>query len=192
MIQISTILCSIVLLAVPAVADDPAIGKRPSNSELGFLEEQHDYVIRFATNSQLFKTTTSGISPTSYTTEGGQKRQGKPATWTITMTVEIFHVVKFGGGSWVLLEHPSSPDDFAKWNGMRRALAQLTDARIPELESSSEGKERIQELRKAASREIPTSTTWVNLDHAVAIADVSTEPIKAKLKVNSVKITGGD
>lgn len=181
----------ITVLAVTAAdGDDTTVTCKPPPSELSFLEIGRDYVIRFPDDRQVFKTKKSGVTSTSITTNDGKKRAGKPATWTMTLTVDIFNVVKFGGGSWVLLEHPSSPDDFAKWNGKRRAMAQLTEQRVRELESGSEGTERLQKLRTAASRDLRTARTWVNLDHAIAIADVPTEPVELKLSVQSIDVKG--
>lgn len=183
--------CLIVGFALTtAYADQTSANRSSPTAELGFLEAGHDYIIRFAENSQLFKTSKSGVTSTSYTTDDGEKRAGKPAAWTMTLTVNIFHVVKFGGGSWVLLEHPSSPDDFAKWTGKRRAMAQLTGQYVAKLEADPNGADRLKKLREAASRELPTTTTWVNLDHAVAITDVPTEPVAIELSVESIDIQG--
>ena len=181
--------CLIALLGVTVTyADETTTTAQSPSSELGFLESGRDYIIRFSDDSQLFKKTQSGITSTSYTTEDGKKHPGKPAAWTFTVSVDIFHVVKFGGGSWVLLEHPSSQDDFAKWMGKRRAMAQLTDQRIAQLEADPDGEETLQNLREAASRELRTAKTWVNLDHAVAITDVPVEPVELKFSVQSVEI----
>lgn len=178
----------IAVAASAAVADDTAAASHSPSSELGFLEIGRDYVIRFSGDRHVFKTTTAGVTPTTVTSEDGSQRAGTPATWTMTLTVDIFKVVKFGGGSWVLLEHPSSPDDFSKWNGMRRAMAQLTEQRVSELKSSPEGMKRLKKLRAAASREVRTATAWVNLDHAIAIADVPTESLEFKLSVQAIEV----
>jgi hypothetical protein len=186
------------LLAVAAVsaglrADEaPAgdAGKAPN--ELGFLEAGKDYVIRFPASLGLFRSRTSGISETTYTTSDGKTEPGKPATWTVTTTVEVFRVVRFGGGSWVQLEHPAREDDFMAWNAKRRAMAKLADGGSLPAESDPDGKVRLEQLREAAAREIPTTRTWVNLAHAVAITDVPTEDAKLEVKVRSVEVKHND
>ena len=176
-----------------AVADDPPARDGAEPSHLNFLNPGRDYVIRFPDDLALFKKTTSQVVPTSYTAEDGTKRSGEPATWTMTLTVEIFTVVRFGGGSWFLLEHPSSADDFVKWNNQRRAIAQLADdQRVDEIEAQPDGKQQLQTLRERAARDIPTTRTWVNLDHAVAITEVPTEPLKVKFNIQSVGIDDRD
>src|SRR4051812_38411784 len=97
--------------------------------------------------------------------------------WNITLSVEVFQVVRFGKGSWVLLKHPSNPDDFPRWSAQRRALAILAGPQAEAIKADPDGQERLKRLREAADVEIPTSETWINLDHAIAIAAVPTVEI---------------
>jgi hypothetical protein len=170
------------------LAEAPAQGGREAPGELGFLKTGKDYLIRFSNDIDLFMSTKSGISETSYTTEDGETRPGRPATWRVTLRVEFFRVVRLGGGSWALLEHPEKDDDIAHWNGKRRAMATLGSEVARELEATPEGRERLEKLREAAAREIATTRTWVNLGHAVAIADVPTQIPELKLTVRSVEV----
>ena len=65
------------------------------------------------------------------------------------------------------------------------AIAQLTDENTQKLESSPGGKEKLAKLQRSAKRRIPTSTTWVNLDHAVAITEISSELVELSVNVNA-------
>ena len=147
------------------------------HTELSFLESGRDYIIRFPGDQHLFKVKKSGVTSTTYRADDGSRRAGRPARWTLTLTVEIFRVVEFGGGSWVLLEHPSEQDDFVKWNRKRRAMAQLSGMSALEDTSIPGPPEGLQKLQEAAALEIPTERTWVNLSHAIAIRDVPTGPL---------------
>jgi len=183
-VSVSAILASADETATPSSAASPG--------ELSFLEAGKDYVIRFPASHDLFRHTTSGVSETTETTSDGKTVPGKPAVWRATISIEIFRVVRVGGGSWALLEYPARADDFAKWNGKRRAMAKLADERSLPPESDPEGKEKVTRLHDAASAEIPTARTWVNLDHALAIADVPTEDVKLELKIKSIDVKSDD
>jgi len=95
--------------------------------------------------------------------------------------------VRFGGGSWVLVRHPANLEDSFKWFGQRRAHAILTSKRADEIKAEPDGEEKVARLREAVQREIETTETWVNLDHAVAIADVPTERIELKVSGRSIQ-----
>ncbi len=181
-----------VLCVAHLQAEPPAQDGQAAPSELGFLETGKDYVIRFSNDIDLFTMTKSGVSETTYTTENGETKKGRPATWRMTLRVEFFRVVRLGGGSWALLEHPEKKDEIARWNGKRRAMAILGSEAAHELEATPDGKERLERLREAAAREIETTRTWVNLDHAIAITDVPTQIAKMKLTVQSVEIRDDD
>jgi len=168
--------CGVPLLLVlaQAFADSPPPRENTSPSDVSFLEPGKDYMIRFAEGSDFFKITESGVSQSTYTTEEGKTKQGDPVTWTSTITMLHYQVVRPGGGSWVLLRHAAKPSDFAAWDGQRRAIAILASPQREELEAKPDGKERLERLQQAAEKKIETSETWVNLNHAVTISDVPT------------------
>lgn len=148
------------LAATNGYTDESSVAHRTPTSELGFIEIQRDYIIRFSDDFDFAKARSPGDAP----------------------EVEIFRVLKFGGGSWVLLEYPASPDDVSYWNLQRRAMAQLTEQRVAQLEADPAGAETLQELRNAASRELRTASCWVNLAYAVIIGDVPTDPAESTYK----------
>lgn len=154
-------------------AEEPTNSTKP----LGFLEIGRDYAVRFPDSYSVFKLTKSGI--------GKGVSPKHPATWKVNLQVNMFTVRKHAHGSWVLLEHPKSLEDAAKWNLHKMAIAQLTKENTQKLESSPDGKAKLAELQKSAKRQIPTSTTWVNLDHAVAINEISSELVEVKINVNT-------
>src|SRR5206468_2269339 len=119
------VLCvpAVAILATSALAAPPEDG--PPSKGLGFLEANKDYVIRFPEASNIFKTSRAEVTEATTTTADGQKKSAGPVTWNITLSITVFQVVRFGGGSWVLLRHPTDPDDFLRWSGQRRALAIL-------------------------------------------------------------------
>lgn len=163
------VLCFAVFIS-SAHAEEPNGSAKP----LGFLELGRDYAIRFPDSYSVFKLTKTGIG------------QGKhPSTWKVNLQVNMFTVRKHAQGSWVLLEHPKSLEDAAKWNLHKMAIAQLTKENTRKLESSSDGKEKLAKLQNSAKQQFQTSTTWVNLDHAVAISEIPFELSEIKLNVNT-------
>jgi hypothetical protein len=108
-------------------------------------------------------------------------------TLNFTLSVDVFQVVRFGGGSWVLLRHPASTDDFSRWSEQRRATAILAGPHVEAIRAKPDGQERLRKLKQAAGAKVPTAESWINLDHAIAIAPVPTEEIDLKLSVTSVK-----
>jgi hypothetical protein len=107
----------------------------------------------------------------------------------VTSTVEIFRLLRFGGGSWVLLEHPKKTDDVSLWNGKRRAMAQLNDEELlAALKAGEDGQKRLSQIGELAQREIETTQTWVNLNHAIAITEVPTEEAKLEFSIKSVDV----
>lgn len=167
--------------------DPPATGGREPVSELSFLKPGKDYVIRFPESVTLFTHKSGGMSPTSFISADGTKRPGSPSTWSATISLQVFHVVRLGSGSWALLEHPEKYDDFFKWSTKRRAMAVLAGNEVRKIESTPDGRKRLEELRKEAAQEVETDETWVNLDHAVAIAELPTKDQKYKWSLKSVE-----
>lgn len=164
-----------VLFVVPAFAGSQS-ENTPASNELAFLEQGKDYVIRFPDGHNILRTTKTETTRTTFNSADGQKRPGKRASWTTTFSVRVFHLLRFGGGSWVMLRHPSDPADAPAWFGKRRAMTILkNDSRVASIEAESNGQDRLKELRARATRKIKTSDTWFNLNHAIAIADVPTE-----------------
>jgi hypothetical protein len=179
---------ALVVLIVSLAAAAPPEGG-PSETRFGFLETGRDYVVRFPDGSEIFKTSRAEMTESSYTTATGEKKSGGPVTWNITLNVEVFQVVRFGTGSWVLLRHPSSADDFIRWNAQRRAMAILGGPNVDAIRARPNGQERLTRLKEAAAAKMPTTETWINLDHAVAIAAVPTEDPEMKISIQSIKTT---
>ena len=173
--------------AAAAAADPLATGGSEPASELSFLKPGKDYSIRFPESVTVFSHKSGGLAPTNYIAADGTKTPAPPATWSATMTLQIFHVVRLGSGSWALLEHPTRHDDFITWSIKRRAMAVCASEEADKIEAQPDGKKRLEQLRKEAAQEVETSQTWVNLDHAVAIADLPTKEQKLKLAVQSVE-----
>jgi hypothetical protein len=174
------------ILAVPAVAAPPQ--GDPAPKALGFLEAGNDYIIRFPDSSNIFKHSMAGVTASTYMTADGKTEKGGPASWNATVTLYVFQVVRAGEGSWVLLRHPKSTEDFARWAGQRRARAILAGPQVKALEGTPEGRARLETLRAAAAAKIPTSETWVNLSHAITIAAMPSEDEGPKLTVKSFEI----
>ena len=164
-----SLLCLTILFS-GVQAEEPINSERP----LGFLELGRDYAIRFPDSYSVFKLTKTGIG------------QGKhPSTWKVNLQVNMFTVRKQARGSWVLLEHPKSMENAAKWNTHKMAIAQLTNENIRNLDTSLDGKAQLAKLQESAKQQIQTSTTWVNLDHAVAISEIPSELVELKINVNT-------
>ncbi len=164
---------------------------KSTESDLPFLAPGHDYIIRFPGSIKLFESVTSHVSPTRLTSEDGSSRAGRPATFTLRIQVDIFTVVKLGKAGWALLEHPAAAEDFAKWNGKCRAKALLSEQNIATLQASADRAEHLKRLRDDAAADIKTTRTWVNLAHAIAIADVPGDLAAyqdVNLRVQSVKV----
>jgi len=149
-------------------------------------------VIRFPEASNIFKTSRVEVTEATTTDADGRKTSAGPVTWNITLSINVFHVVRLGGGSWVLLRHPTDPDDFLRWSSQRRALAILAGPHVRAIGDKPDGPERLKKLREAADARIPTSETWVNLDHAIAIAAVPTVEDDPKLSIKSIKFDRKD
>ena len=128
----------------------------PPTPGLDFLQPGKAYLIRFPEGSKLFSMTQSGVSQTTYVTEDGDELPGGPATWSATLTMKAFRVVRLSNSSWVLLEHARNIEDAADWAEQLHANRAVAGAPAQ---------------KPAAKSKIPTVQTWVNLNHAVAISD---------------------
>lgn len=179
-------LLAVTLLATAATAAAPE-GK-PSASGLSFLEVDQDYIIRIPEAINPFKFSQGGITQASAAPAEDGKKSTVPVPWSMTISLQIFQVVRVGSGSWVLLRHPASPEDFSRWSGQRRALAILAGPHVEKIRSKRDGEERLKRLREAADAQIPTSETWVNLDHAIAIAPLPSVEDEPKLSVQSIQV----
>jgi hypothetical protein len=169
-----------------AAAAPPAGGPVPPG--LGFLEAGKDYVIRLPETHDVFKITSAGVSQSTYTTVDGQSGT-MPVPWRSTMTVHIFHVVRFGAGSWVLVKYPANPNDYLSWAFQRQAMAVLAGPGANAIGAKPDGPARLKKLREQASAVIATAETWLNLDHAIAIAAVPAEEPELKLRADGATIT---
>jgi hypothetical protein len=67
----------------------------------------------------------------------------------------------------------------------------MSEQNIAKLEASADGAEHLKRLRDDAAANIKTTRTWVNLTHAIAIANIPGD-LNAyddvKLRVQSVKV----
>ena len=157
----------LVLGAVPSAgAEEPTAGKK-NPSALSFLKPGHDYIIKFPETHNVFRYQRSGVSEI-------KPKDGKAyaSNWHVNLAVEAFKVKTPPQGSWVLLEHPADLQYALAWNMQRIALAQLTDRRIRELESTEEGQAALAQFRDQAAEKIETTETWVNLAQAITIAEI--------------------
>lgn len=154
-------MCMLVLQDVPATSAEP---------ELPFLQVGKDYHIGFPKDRSPFVYSTSGITESYEKRPDGTKANRRPAQWSMNVTLDIFHVTQLSAGSWILVEHPASPKDYALWVGKHRAALRLTNADNLDAESLAISK-------TYASKEIRTTRTWINLDHAVTIKPVSKESL---------------
>ena len=181
----------LVLVLVLGSPKSPVIAEEASalQSDLPFLMPNQDYVIRFSESVKIFENVTTEVLQSTSTDEDGNTRPGSPATVTIRLTIDVFTVVKLGKAGWVFLEHPENFDDIGKWSGRCRAKAILSEENIAKLEATPEGKETLNRLRTQAAFEIQTTRTWVNLNHAIAIADVPHDiPDCGKLKLQILPV----
>ncbi|MCA9037369.1 MAG: hypothetical protein KDA91_19670 [Planctomycetaceae bacterium] len=133
-----------------------------------FLQPGQDYVMKFAGPSPFEKSVRISVGTDQAERNGGRR--------TKQLAIEVFTIVSRAGGSWVLVEHPKEIDDATKWNAKRVAMASLTPQSIAALQSTEDGRARLEQLRARASVEIETSRTWVNVDHVVTIRKVPIEP----------------
>lgn len=182
-----TIIALIVTASIAGLAVR-ASDREPAAAEPGFLEVGKDYMIVFPDDRNIFMKKTSGVTTATYTTEDGEA-ESRPASWSMTLKVETFKVVALSRGQWVLLEHPRNLDDIPTWNAQRRALAILQDSKPLTAKANDKAAEKRQALHEAADTKVPTSQTWVNLNHALAIAPPPTEEETGKLTVNSITVS---
>lgn len=138
-----------------------------------FLKPGHTYYFRFAPGANVFQTTVSSSAPGYFKLPDGTQEPSGSITMKVGYFVEAFRVKRFGGGSWVLLEHPAEHFDYPKWNFKYRAAAELADDHaVAELEKTDAGRERLAKLRELAQQEFKTTGTWINLAYVVAIGDM--------------------
>jgi|GEM_PF-3062824 len=144
-----------------------------------FLQPGNDYVLRFAGKSPFEQKEGIPFEPD----HNNSVNAARITSANITYSITVFTVVELSGDSWVSVEHPKSIKDAFKWNYKRFAMAALTPQTIAKLEATDDGMVQLAQLRKQASVEIETDTTWVNLNHVVAIAKLPTEPQEFKLEM---------
>ncbi|MCA8999307.1 MAG: hypothetical protein KDA80_20100 [Planctomycetaceae bacterium] len=142
----------------------PALMFGEDTSTPKFLNTGEDFAIQFAVATPFQKTVRRPMDRNSDSPRNEFRRPG-----TITYSVDIFKVVGLPGGSWVLLEHPKSIEDAPHWNAKRLAMATLTPQAIIAMESTEDGRKRLEKLREQAAVEIETSRTWVNMQHMLTI-----------------------
>jgi hypothetical protein len=158
----------VLFVAAPhTVAEEPGPTSGSESLHLGFLQQDRDYIIKFP-ETHTFRSQQSGVL------EMKTSQDGKlyASNWRLNLAPEVFTVKQFAQGSWVLVEHPAKPGYALAWDLKRIAMAQLTDRRIRELESTEEGNETLAQFRELAQAKIETAESWVNLDHAIAISAV--------------------
>ena len=159
-------LAVLLALGTPAVAT--AQGRQPASpaagSDLDFLVAGRSYLIRFPDDRHPVQVKESGLTA---------QPTGPPASWHANYRIDSFVVRKLGRGSWALLEHPADPKAALDVISARGLLADK--AKVAELEADPAKKDFLAGRRKAAAVELKTTQTWVNLAHAVSIADPPAE-----------------
>jgi hypothetical protein len=143
------------------------------STQLSFLEPGRAYLVRFPPDRELFQHTITGTAEVTERSASGEKKNAEQRPFTARVRLDVFKVVGLGGGSWVLMEHPASSEDYARWTGKHRAMAILSLTKTPEPKSDPDAQDRLKQLREAAARDIPTTKTWINLDHAITISELS-------------------
>jgi hypothetical protein len=158
-------LALLLAIGLPAagVAQDQPAASSP-RTDLGFLEVGKSYLIRFPADRHPVQLKESGIEP---------QPSGPPATWRANFQIDVFVVRKLGGGSWALLEHPTDPKVALDVLSARVLLADK--AAVAEIEADPERKDFLARRREAAKVDLKTTRTWVNLAHAISIADPPAE-----------------
>ena len=143
------------------------------STQLSFLKPGSAYLVRFPPGRDLFEHTFTGTTEVTQLSARGEKENVKQRPYTARVRLDIFRVLRLGGGSWVLMEHPASSEDYARWTGKHRAMAILALAKTAEIGNDPDAQDRLKKLREAAARDIGTTKTWVNLNHAVTISELS-------------------
>jgi hypothetical protein len=167
----------LVAVQVPSAAEDS--GAAP------FLKHGKDYVLRFAGQSPFTQRKGIPFDP-NYKVPA---KSGRITSASVTYSINVFTIVEVSSGPWVRVEHPESIEDAFKWNQKRFAVAALTPTTIARLESTEEGQAELARLQKQAAVEIETDTTWININHVVAITEPPAEPQKYKLEM---RVESGD
>ena len=149
---------------------------------LPFLKEGQDYVLRFAGESPFRRTEGIPIEPEYYS-----KPNAVVTSASVTYSIEVFTIVRVLDGSWAKVRHPKSIKDAFKWNRKRYAIAALTPETREKLSATEEGRVKLNQLEEQTGIEIETSTTWINLNHVVAIAEPPAEPqdLKLQMRINA-------
>lgn len=154
-------MCVLAQSAAPPTSVDP---------ESPFLQPGKDYHIGFPKDRSPFVYSTSGITESYEKRPDGTKANRRPAQWSMNVTLDILHVVRLSGGSWILVEHPASPKDYASWIGKHRAALRLIDAENLDADA-------LARTKTSASKDIKITRTWINIDHAVTIKPVSRDSL---------------
>jgi hypothetical protein len=173
---------SLALLARTVAGQDNPRNQSPK-SPLSFIEPGQDYIIRFAMANHPYQGREDVTADFQEVNKDPNSVRIRSAS--INYVVEVFTVVEAGGGSWFLVEHPKSYKDSFKWNGKRYAMAALSPQTIQTLETTDEGRKRLDGLREKATQIVETDRSWVNLDHAIMIAKPPTTPIDWKLTIST-------
>jgi hypothetical protein len=173
----------------------PGLGRAqgPAGSDLAFLEVGRSYLITFPPGASPFEvreTEVTTVQAESRNADGtGDVRKSTiPTTMTMWYRIDVFVVRRLGGGSWALLEHPA--DAKAAMQTTTAKLVLANKALVAEKEKSEEGRKQLEQYRADARREVKTTQTWVNLAHAVTIADPpaeTTEPPRIKVEIKDAR-----
>lgn len=148
--------------ALGAAQDRPA--RAEDRSDVGFLKIGRSYLIRFPEGYHPVQAKESGFTA---------QPSGPPAAWKANYQNDVFVVRRLGGGSWVLLEHPADPKAALDVASARNLLAD--QAKVAEIEADPNRKDFLAQRREAARSEVKVTRTWINLAHAISIADPPAE-----------------
>jgi hypothetical protein len=171
-------------LVVPPAGKAQGLPTPSAPSDLGFLEIGRSYAVKFIPGMHPFEVKESQmVSAEAESTDASGKvtKSTLPGSMTMTYRIDVFVVRKLGGGSWALLEHPADVKAAQEILGARRALEDTE--LVAEQGKTEEGRKQLAKWREEARRELKMTQTWVNLAHAIVIADPDEES-KKSLRVN--------
>lgn len=166
-ILLAVLFLSAIPVCILAQSAAPVTSTAPDSP---FLKPGKDYHIGFPKDRSPFVYSTSGITESYEKQTDGTKANRRPARWSMNVTLDIFHIVQLSRDSWVLVEHPASPKDYSSWIGKHRAALRLENANNLDAET-------LAYTKASASKDIRVTRTWINIDHAVTIKEVSKDSL---------------
>ncbi|MEZ5944763.1 MAG: hypothetical protein R3C18_25535 [Planctomycetaceae bacterium] len=165
-------LLGISLAVLPvAVRAQSVTAPASASQQAGFLEPGREYHIVFAGDRPPFSFKKIEFVETQEVRPDGSLGKAQRVPRQSEYILDIFRVVKFPGGNWVLVEHPAFADGFEAWHAKHKALLLLS-------QSGERSAQEVSNLTESAMRAIPLTQTWINIDHAITIKPVSEESLR--------------